>query len=115
MHIGKQVCQQASQHASTLAGVLAELPRNPALRDALQNEFIHQRRALIHRVLHQAVERGEIDAKVISDEVWDVLPGYLVFRYLIPGRPPTGHTVEALVDEVILPGLTRPSRRRAGS
>jgi hypothetical protein len=44
---------------------------------------------------------------VISDEIWDVLPGYMVFRFLIPGRPPTDETVRALVDEVLMPSLTR--------
>ena len=107
VYMGRLICRQAGQHASTLAGVLAELPRNPALSDALQDQFIHQRKALIHHVLHQAAGRGEIDHAAISDEVWDVLPGYLVFRYLIPGRPPTDCTVEAIVDEVLMPSLTR--------
>jgi hypothetical protein len=59
-------------------------------------------------VLRQAVDRGEIDKAAISDELWDVLPGYLIFRSIIPGRPPTDRTVKALVDDVIIPSLTRP-------
>ena len=51
--------------------------------------------------------RGEIDAAAISDELWDLLPGYLIFRSIMHDRPPTEHTVEALVDEVIIPSLTR--------
>ena len=35
------------------------------------------------------------------------MPHYLIFRSIIPSRPPTEHTVEALVDEVIIPSLTR--------
>jgi hypothetical protein len=35
------------------------------------------------------------------------LPGYLIFRSIMPNRPPTKQTVEALVDEVIIPSLTR--------
>ena len=105
--LGITICEQAGRHASTIGAVLPELTRNPALSDAMQREFIDQRRAVIQYVLRQAVGRGEIDAAVISDEIWDVLPGYLVFRHMIPGRPPTEATVTALVDEVLLPSLTR--------
>jgi hypothetical protein len=38
-----------------------------------------------------------------------VLPGYLIFRSIISGRPPTQHTVQLLVDDVIIPSLTRPT------
>lgn len=107
LEIGAVVCAQASLHASSMSAVLTELSRIPALATALQDEFVHQRKLLITEVLTDAVDRGEIDATVISDEVWDVLPGYLLFRYLMPGRPPTGDTIHALVDEVLLPSLTR--------
>ncbi len=107
LSLGTLICRQAGQHASTLAAVLSELPRNPALSDALRQEFLDQRRTLIKHVLQEAVDRGEIDAAAISDELWDVLPGYLVFRCLIPGRPPTEATVRALIDDVIIPSLTR--------
>jgi AcrR family transcriptional regulator len=108
LRLGEQVCAQAQQHASTMRAVLSEMSRNPALSDALQREFVDDRKALMRLVLEQAIDRGEIDAGAVSDEVWDVLPGYLVFRFIIPGRPPTRRTVRALVDEVVMPGLTRP-------
>lgn len=105
--IGAQVCRHASQHASTMSAVFTEMTRNPALGAVLQEEFVHQRKLLMSEVLNEAVDRGEIDAEAISDEVWDVLPGYLVFRFLIPGRPPSDETIRALVDEVLIPSLTR--------
>ena len=88
--------------------MLVEVSRNPALNDAMQQQFIDQRKALIGDILQQAADRGEIDNAAISDELWDLLPGYLIFRSIIPGRPPTEHTVQALVDDVIIPSLTRP-------
>jgi AcrR family transcriptional regulator len=110
LRLGELVCQQARVHASTIRAVLVEVSRNPALNDAMQHQFIDQRKALIHHILQQAVDRGEIDSAAVSDELWDVLPSYLVFRFIIPSRPPTHHTVQALVDEVIIPSLTRPTR-----
>src|SRR5271166_4481482 len=76
-------------------------------RDAQQHQFLDQRQALIQHVLQRAVDRGEIAATALTDELWDLLPGYLIFRSIIPSRPPTRETVEALVDDFIIPGLTR--------
>jgi AcrR family transcriptional regulator len=109
LRVGELVCQQVRQHASTLRAVLVEISRNPALNDVMQHQFVDQRKALIQHILQQAVDRGEIDNAAISDELWDVLPGYLIFRSIISGRPPTQHTVQLLVDDVIIPSLTRPT------
>jgi AcrR family transcriptional regulator len=107
LQLGEACREQASTQAGTIRAVLVETSRHPALNEALQNQFLDQRKALIHEVLQNAVDRGEIDATVISDELWDVLPGYLIFRIVMPSRPPTEETVRALVDEVIIPSLTR--------
>jgi AcrR family transcriptional regulator len=111
LRVGEMVYRQARQHASTIRAVLVEVSRHPALNDALQHQFIDQRRALVQHVLQQAVDRGEIASAAITDELWDLLPGYLIFRSVIPGRPPTRRTVQLLVDDVIIPGLTRSCRR----
>jgi AcrR family transcriptional regulator len=107
LRVGELVCQQGHQHAGTIRAVLVEVSRNPALNDVMQHQFIEQRKALIGHVLQQAVDRGEIDRSAINDELWDLLPGYLIFRSIIQGRPPTQHTVRTLVDDVIIPSLTR--------
>jgi AcrR family transcriptional regulator len=107
LRVGELVCQQAQQHASTIRAVLVEVSRNPALNDVMQHQFLDQRKALIDHVLQHAVDRGEIDEATVNDELWDLLPNYLIFRSIIPGRPPTRHSVQALVDEVIIPSLTR--------
>jgi AcrR family transcriptional regulator len=109
LRLGELVCQEAHEHASTIRAVLVEVSRNPALNDVMQHQFIDQRKALIRHVLQQAVDRGEIDDYAISDELWDLLPGYLIFRSIIPNRPPTRHTVQVLVDDIIIPALARSS------
>lgn len=108
LRVGELICQQGQQHASTIRAVLVEVARNPALNDVMQ-QFIEQRKALIAQILQQAAERGEIGQAAINDELWDLLPHYLIFRSIFPGRPPTRQTVQALVDKVILPSLIRPT------
>lgn len=107
LQLGHVISRQTSEQAGTIRAVLVEISRHPALRDAMQHQFLDQRKALMQDVLGDAVLRGEIDAAAISDELWDLLPGYLIFRSIMPNRPLTGHTVEALVDEVVIPSLTR--------
>lgn len=109
LRLGELVCEQARQHAATIRAVLVEVSRDDALRDALQHQFLDQRKALIELILQQAVERGEIEDAAISDELWDLIPGYLIFRSIIPNRPPTRQTVQTLVDNVVIPSLTRPT------
>ncbi|OBA80283.1 TetR family transcriptional regulator [Mycobacterium sp. 1164966.3] len=110
LKLGEICCQQSRQHASTIRAVLVEVARHPALNDAFQHNFIDQRKALMQQVLREAVERGEIAKAAITDDLWDLLPGYLIFRSLVPDHPPTRSTVEALVDNFIIPGLTRCAR-----
>ncbi len=107
LHLGEKICQQGRQHAGTIRAVLVEVSRHPALNDAMQHQFLDQRKALIQHILQQAVDRGEIAEAAITEELWDLLPGYLIFRSITSGRPPTRRTVEVLVDNVIIPSLTR--------
>jgi AcrR family transcriptional regulator len=109
LQLGETCGQHGLEHASTIRAVMVEVSRHPALNDALQEQFLKQRKAMIQHVLQQAVDRGEITHDAITDELWDLLPGYLIFRSIIPGRPPTRDTVQALVDGFLIPGLTRSS------
>ncbi len=105
--MGEVCCAHAREHAATMRAVLVEVSRNPALNDVMQHQFLDQRKALFHDVLGQAVDRGEIDAAAITEDLWDLMPGYLIFRSIWSGRTPSRSTVEALVDDVMIPSLTR--------
>ncbi|OBH89811.1 TetR family transcriptional regulator [Mycobacterium sp. E2733] len=107
LSLGETCGQHGREHASTIRAVMVEVSRHSALNEAMQHQFLDQRKALIQHVLRQAVDRGEISEDVITDELWDLLPGYLIFRSIMPGRPPTRRTVQALVDGFLMPGLTR--------
>ena len=108
--IGDAVCAQTREHAATMRAVLGEVSRNPALHEAMQRQLIDQRRAVMRTVVKQAVERGEIDADAVNSDLWDLLPGYLIFRGVIQDRPATRRTVRAVVDDIIMPSLTRCDR-----
>jgi AcrR family transcriptional regulator len=111
LQLGNACCDQTREHAGTLRAVLVEVSRNPQLNDVMQHQFLDQRKAMFDQVMGQAVDRGEIDPAAIIDDLWDVMPGYLIFRSIWSPRPPTRQTVKALVEEIIIPSLTRRSAK----
>lgn len=107
LKLGEQICAHVSTHASTIRAVQVEVSRSAELAAMMQEQFFDQRKALMAHVLARAVDRGEIEASAVTEEFWDVLPGYLIYRSVLTGRAPSGSTVEHLVDNLLLPGLTR--------
>jgi AcrR family transcriptional regulator len=110
LQLGEAISQWARQHAGTIRAVLVEATRNQALNGALQHQLVSTPKIAIQRILQQAVDRGEVNDQAISDELWDLLPGYLIFRAIVPNRPPSHRTVQDLVDDIIVPSLARPTR-----
>ena len=107
LEIGRGTCEQAREHTRTMRAVLNEMSHSPGLQAVMQEKFVFHRKLVIDGVLAEAVERGEIDPAAIDEEIFDLLPGYLVFRALVSDRPPTEDTVRILVDDVLLPSLMR--------
>lgn len=105
--IGEQICAHVSSHAGTIRAVLVEVGRNAELEAIMQEQFLAQKQALMADVLARAVGRGEIKASATTEDLWDVLPGYLIYRFVLTGRAPSRRTVRDLVDNVIIPSLTR--------
>ena len=113
LRLAESICAHVSTHAGTIRAVLVEVSRSPALDAMMQEQFLDQRKALMAHVLAQAVDRGEIDASAITEDLWDVLPGYLIYRSVLTGRAPSSRTVQDLVDNVLIPSLTRHNVRRS--
>jgi AcrR family transcriptional regulator len=107
--LGESIWAHASAHASTIRAVLVEVSRSAELNAILQQQLLDERKAVVEKVLARAVDRAEIEASAITDDLWDVLPGYLIYRSILTGRSASSRTVQDLVDDVIIPSLTRHS------
>ncbi|WP_101948050.1 TetR/AcrR family transcriptional regulator [Mycobacterium sp. 3519A] len=107
LSLGEQILAHVSTHAGTIRAVLVEVSRNPDLETVMQEQFLAQKQALVGDVLQRAVERGEIVASAITEDLWDVLPGYLIYRSVLTGRQATARTMAELVDNVLIPSLSR--------
>lgn len=113
LRLGESIRAHISSHVGTIRAVLVEISRNAELDAIMQEQFLAQKKALMAQILAQAVDRGEIDASAITEELWDVLPGYLIHRSVLTGRAPSSRTVQDLVDNVLIPSLTRHNARRS--
>jgi AcrR family transcriptional regulator len=107
LQLGEQIRAHVSIHAGTIRAVLVETSRSAELDAMMQEQFLDQRKALMAHVLARAVDRGEIQASAITEDLWDVLPGYLIYRSVLTGNPPASRTIHDLVDNVLIPSLTR--------
>jgi AcrR family transcriptional regulator len=107
LRLGESISAHVSTHAGTIRAVLVEVSRSPELDAMMQEQFLAQRKALMAHVLARAVDRGEIDACAITEDLWDVLPGYLIYRSVLAGRAPSSRTLQDLVDNVLIPSLAR--------
>src|SRR6185436_2135350 len=96
LRLGEQISAHVSTHASTIRAVLVETSRSAELDAMMQEQFLDQRKALMAHVLARAVDRGEIEASAITDDLWDMLPGYLIYRSVLTGRAPSARTIEEL-------------------
>lgn len=107
LQLGEAICAHVTAHAGTIRAVLVETCRSADLNAMMHRQFLDERKAFMADVLARAVDRGEIDASAITEDLWDVLPGYLIFRTVLTGRSPSRRTVHDLVDNVLVPGLMR--------
>lgn len=105
--LAEMIAESAGRYASIVAGILAAGQRSPQLRQLLVGDLFQGRRAQVLTVLHRAADRGEIAPEAISEDIWDVLPCYLSYRIIQHDRPVTSATLRALVDDLLIPGLTR--------
>ncbi|WP_285034284.1 TetR/AcrR family transcriptional regulator [Mycolicibacterium sp. lyk4-40-TYG-92] len=106
LQIGEAIRIHVDAHAGALRAILVKLPRNANLADLVRQQFLDQPRESIERVHARAVDRGEVRGTV-NEELWDLLPGYLIYKTILTGRAPSRRMVQHLVDTVLLPSLNR--------
>jgi AcrR family transcriptional regulator len=105
--LAEMIARVAGEYGRVIAGILAAGERSPRLRELLAKDLYDQRRDQVQGVLRRAAARGEIAHEAISDDLWDVLPAYILFRTLLDERAVPPATLRALIDDVLLPSLTR--------
>jgi hypothetical protein len=85
-----------------VAGLSAEIQHNAELADALRTNLIISRRAVVRRILTDAVRAGEVRSDADLDVVLDLLYGAIHFRVLVTGEPLEADLASKIVDAVLV-------------
>ena len=84
-----------------LAGLVAEMSRNPDLARAVRAGMLEHRRELIRSILRRGIERGEIREDADLEVVADMLGGAILTRILLTGGAVSPQVVRTSVDVAI--------------
>ena len=92
-----------------MAGVLRAMRQSPELGDCLRDQVFDRKRDVIRAVVARAVARGELSAGADPDLAHEVAGALWVQRVLVVGAPVDDGFVAHVVDDVLIPLLTRSS------
>lgn len=103
--LGGMAAMLSSPSGAATQSVMGNLKRNPHIAEAVHERVIAPRQRLMMAALRQGATRGEVRADAVSPLVATVGPSMIIHKFMTEGPPVTQKTVEAIIDEVILPML----------
>jgi len=94
---------------SVVAGLMSAMQHDAELEQAIRERFLDPRIEVGRTVFERAQGRGEIDAEVDIELLFDVLPGMVMNRRLVLGKPVDEDFIAHVIDDVVLPAARRSS------
>jgi AcrR family transcriptional regulator len=88
-------------------GLISENLRDPESTEAARARMASARHQTMLTVLERAVKRGEIRPDAISPRVVTVGPSLVAHQFLVHGDPIPDEFIVEIVDEIVLPLLSR--------
>lgn len=92
---------------AVLAAVVTAMARDEEFAQVYRRDFIGPKQTAMRAVFERAAARGELRDDVDLDLVSPALPGIVLHRIFLLGDEPTPDLVARVVDQVILPAVTR--------
>lgn len=90
-----------------LGSVVTAISRDPEFAEAFRRDFVGPKLAANRVIFERARERGELRDDVEIDLVAAALPGIVLHRSFILGDRPTPQLITRIIDQLILPAVTR--------
>ncbi|PXX71294.1 TetR family transcriptional regulator [Nocardia tenerifensis] len=90
-----------------MRGLLGEMTRDPDLARLIRERVHRVGSGAIRPILERAVERGEVDRRVLDSRRATVAPDLLRNHFLLFGAPVEDEIIVEIVDEVYLPLVLR--------
>ena len=92
---------------ATFSSVITAMARDAEFAEAFRRDFIGPKKALSTEMFRRAQERGELKDDLDLELVAAALPGIVLHRTFLLGDPPTTELIAKVVDQLILPAVTR--------
>jgi AcrR family transcriptional regulator len=92
---------------SLIIGLLTVAGHDPELSAQLTKQFHHEQLPTLIELVDRARERHEIRPEVTASAITELLPGTLLMHILVLGLPGDESFIRHLVDDILLPVLTR--------
>ncbi|MEJ7794705.1 MAG: TetR/AcrR family transcriptional regulator [Nocardioides sp.] len=90
-----------------LAAVVTAMARDEEFAHAYRRDFIGPKQRAMRLVLDRAVARGEVRDDVDLDLIAPALPGIVLHRVFLLGEQATPDLVTRVIDQIILPAVSR--------
>jgi AcrR family transcriptional regulator len=90
-----------------LAAVVTAMARDQEFAEVYRRDFIGPKQSAMRAVLERAVARGEIRDDVDLELVAPALPGIVLHRVFLLGDEATPDLVARVIDQIILPAVSR--------
>ena len=91
-----------------LAAVVTAMARDEEFAAIYRRDFIGPKQRLMREVLDRAVARGEIRDDLDLELLSPALPGIVLHRVFMLGDEATPDLVARVIDQIILPAVSRP-------
>ncbi len=96
-----------------LSGLLTAIQSDPDLAATFRASMVGHREEASRAWVRRLVERGQLSPSADSELFHDVLPGVVFVRAFVTGQPLDDDFADQLVDDILLPLLTRGSAAAA--
>lgn len=96
------------EHQTAMLGsVITAIGRDAEFAAAFRERFIAPKVAVAREIYERAHARGEVRDDLDLDLITAALPGIVLHRMFLLGEQPTTDLIARVVDQVILPAVTR--------
>ena len=96
-----------SRQVAILGSVITAIARDAEFAEAFRRDYVGPKKALATEMFRRAQERGELRDGLDLELVGAALPGIVLHRTFVLGESPTRELIAKVVDQLILPAVTR--------
>lgn len=99
--------QLNSEFGVVVREIVSEIHRHEGFAELVRDFIVKDRDERISAAINRAVMRGEIEAATLTQAQIELGPALITQRFFIYGSAPDAKFIEKIVDDILLPAITR--------